>query len=55
MCLFFGQGYGEVMRLLAGGLGWTQRWAKAWEVPSTGAISRAPLIRTVLQPGTTLR
>lgn len=41
MCLFFGQGYEEVMRLLVGGLQWAQRWIKVWEVPSTGAISRA--------------
>jgi hypothetical protein len=40
MCLFFGQGYEEVMRLLVGGLQWTQRWAKSWEIPTTAAISR---------------
>lgn len=41
MCLFFGQGYEEVMRLLVGGLEWTQRWRRAWETPTTAAISRA--------------
>ncbi|MGH8902905.1 MAG: IS4 family transposase [Egibacteraceae bacterium] len=41
MCLFFGQGYEEVMRLLVGGLEWAQRWTKTWETPTTAAISRA--------------
>ncbi|MGH8908510.1 MAG: transposase domain-containing protein [Egibacteraceae bacterium] len=41
MCVFFGQGYEEVMCLLVGGLDWTQRWAKAWQIPTTAAISRA--------------
>jgi Insertion element 4 transposase N-terminal len=41
MCVFFGQGYEEVMRLLVNGLGWAQGWRKSWQVPTSGAISRA--------------
>jgi hypothetical protein len=41
MCLFSGQGYEEVMRLLVGGLEWLGRWRRAWSVPSTAAISKA--------------
>lgn len=41
MCLFSGQGYEEVMRLLAGGLEWLGRWRRAWSVPGTAAIARA--------------
>jgi hypothetical protein len=41
MCLFSGQGYEEVMRLLAGGLEWLGRWRRAWSVPSTAAIAKA--------------
>src|SRR5215469_15579487 len=41
MCLFSGQGYEEVMRLLAGGLEWLGRWRRAWPVPSTAAIAKA--------------
>jgi hypothetical protein len=41
MCLFFGQGYEEVMRLLVGGLEWAQRWHKTWQTPTTAAICRA--------------
>lgn len=41
MCLFSGQAYEEVARLLTEGLGWSRRWRGSWEVPSTGAISRA--------------
>ncbi|MGW4825897.1 IS4 family transposase [Streptomyces sp. NPDC004227] len=41
MCLFSGQAYEEVARLLTEGLAWSGRWRGAWEVPSTGAISRA--------------
>ena len=48
MCLFSGQGYEEVMRLLAGGLEWLGRWRRAWSVPSTAAIAKA---RARLGPG----
>jgi hypothetical protein len=41
MCLFSGQGYEEVMRLLVGGLEWLGRWRRAWTVPSTAAIAKA--------------
>lgn len=41
MCLFSGQGYEEVMRLLVGGLEWIGRWRRAWTVPSTAAIAKA--------------
>jgi hypothetical protein len=41
MCLFSGQGYEEVMRLLVGGLEWMSRWRRAWTVPSTAAIAKA--------------
>lgn len=38
MCLFFGQGYEEVARLLGEGLGDGRR---SWQVPTTAAIGRA--------------
>jgi hypothetical protein len=41
MCLFSGQGYEEVMRLLVGGLEWLGRWRRVWSVPSTAAIAKA--------------
>lgn len=41
MCLFSGQGYEEVMRLLVGGLEWMSRWRRTWTVPSTAAIAKA--------------
>ncbi|MFE5828259.1 IS4 family transposase [Streptomyces erythrochromogenes] len=41
MCLFSGQGYEEVGRLLAQGLERVGRWEKPWRVPTTGAIGRA--------------
>jgi hypothetical protein len=41
MCLFSGQGYEEVMRLLVGGLEWMTRWRRTWAVPSTAAIAKA--------------
>lgn len=43
MCLFFGQGYEEVARLLVQGLERESRWARAWRVPTTAAIGRARL------------
>ena len=43
MCLFFGQGYEEVARLLVQGLEREGRWVKAWRVPTTAAIGRARL------------
>ncbi len=41
MCLFSGQGYEEVARLLTQGLEHARRWEKPWRVPTTGAIGRA--------------
>jgi Insertion element 4 transposase N-terminal/Transposase DDE domain len=41
MCVFAGQGYEEVMRLLVGGLAWLRRWRSEWTVPSTAAIAKA--------------
>jgi hypothetical protein len=41
MCLFFGQGYEEVARLLTDGLGYARRWRGSWQVPTTAAITRA--------------
>jgi hypothetical protein len=41
MCLFFGQGYEEVARLLTEGLAYAQRWRGSWQVPTTAAITRA--------------
>ena len=41
MCLFSGQGYEEVARLLAEGLRERRRWRGAWTVPSTAAIWKA--------------
>jgi len=41
MCLFTGQGYEEVARLLTEGLSWAARWTRPWRVPTTAAISRA--------------
>lgn len=41
MCLFSGQGYEEVMRLLVAGLEWLGRWRRVWTVPSTAAIAKA--------------
>ena len=41
MCLFFGQGYEEVARLLTEGLAYARRWSGSWRVPTTAAIARA--------------
>lgn len=41
MCLFFGQGYEEVARLLTEGLAYARRWRGSWQVPTTAAIARA--------------
>jgi transposase IS4-like protein/DDE family transposase len=41
MCLFFGQGYEEVARLLTDGLAYVRRWRGTWRVPTTAAITRA--------------
>jgi hypothetical protein len=43
MCLFSGQGYEEVGRLLTQGLQRERRWSKGWRVPTSGAIGRARL------------
>jgi Insertion element 4 transposase N-terminal/Transposase DDE domain len=47
MCLFSQVGYEEVARLLTEGLAWARRWQGSWQVPTTGAITRA---RTRLGP-----
>lgn len=39
MCLFFGDGYEEVMRKLVGGLRLSRVWRSDWRVPTTGAIT----------------
>ncbi|MEU3355362.1 IS4 family transposase [Streptomyces sp. NPDC037389] len=41
MCLFSGQGYEEVARLLTQGLERVRQWERPWRVPTTGAIGRA--------------
>jgi len=41
LCLFFGDAYEEVMRLLVAGLNFTGAWQKDWQVPTTSAISQA--------------
>src|SRR5262249_14145027 len=41
MCLFFGQGYEEVARLLTEGLAYARRWRGSWRGPTTAAITRA--------------
>ena len=41
MCLFSGQGYEEVARLLTEGLRGRRRWRSEWTVPSTAAIWKA--------------
>jgi hypothetical protein len=41
MCLFSGQGYEEVARLLTEGLRQRRRWRGDWAVPSTAAIWKA--------------
>ncbi|MEW1913759.1 transposase domain-containing protein, partial [Kitasatospora sp. NPDC085895] len=43
MCLFSGQGYEEVARLLTHGLERERRWQDSWRVPTTAAIGRARL------------
>jgi hypothetical protein len=43
MCLFSGQGYEEVARLLTQGLERERRWQGTWWVPTTAAIGRARL------------
>src|SRR6266571_2689302 len=41
LCLFFDEGYEEVMRRLVGGLRFMSSWAAEWKVPTTGAICQA--------------
>lgn len=41
LCLFFGDGYEEVMRKLVNGLRFLGTWRTGWQVPSTSAISQA--------------
>jgi hypothetical protein len=41
LCLFFGDAYEEVMRLLVEGLLFTGSWQKDWHIPTAGAIAQA--------------
>jgi transposase IS4-like protein/DDE family transposase len=41
MCLFFSDGYEEVMRKLVNGLKFLGTWREGWHVPTTSAISQA--------------
>jgi hypothetical protein len=41
LCLFFGDGYEEVMRKLVNGLTFLRTWRQEWRVPTTSAISQA--------------
>ncbi len=41
MCLWAGEGYEEVARLLVGGLKRMARWRGSWRVPTSGAITQA--------------
>ncbi|OLO25860.1 hypothetical protein PZ61_0236170 [Streptomyces sp. MNU77] len=41
MCLFFGDGYEEVMRKLVGGLRFLGVWRSDWRVPTTKALTQA--------------
>jgi hypothetical protein len=41
LCLFFGEAYEEVMRLLVDGLGFLGSWRNDWTIPTTGAITQA--------------
>jgi Insertion element 4 transposase N-terminal/Transposase DDE domain len=41
MCVFSQVGYEEVARLLTHGLVWARRWRGAWQVPTTGSLTRA--------------
>jgi hypothetical protein len=41
MCLFFSDGYEEVMRKLVNGLRFLGTWREGWQVPTTSAISQA--------------
>jgi Insertion element 4 transposase N-terminal/Transposase DDE domain len=41
LCLFFGDSYEEVMRLLVDGLQALGSWRKTWTVPTTSAITQA--------------
>src|SRR5258706_756356 len=41
LCLFFGDAYEEVMRLLVEGLRFTGSWRKDWQAPTTGPLAQA--------------
>jgi hypothetical protein len=41
LCLFFDDGYEEVMRRLVGGLQFMSSWSTQWNVPTTGALPQA--------------
>jgi hypothetical protein len=41
MCVFSQAGYEEVARLLTHGLAWAKSWRGAWQVPTTGSLTRA--------------
>lgn len=49
LTLYFGDAYEEVMRKLVNGLRFLRAWRTEWEVPTTGAISKAR-IRLGVQP-----
>ncbi len=51
MCLFSGQGYEEVARLLTRGLERMGRWTGTWRVPTTAAIGRARSRSRPCSPG----
>jgi Insertion element 4 transposase N-terminal/Transposase DDE domain len=53
LCLFFGEGYEEVMRLLVDGLAWLGSWRSEWRIPTTGAIAQAR-VRLGVEPLRTL-
>jgi hypothetical protein len=49
MCLFFGHGYEEVLRLLTQGLPGQRRWQGVWQVPTSAAIWKAR-VRVGVEP-----
>ncbi|MGA5135548.1 IS4 family transposase, partial [Streptomyces olivoreticuli] len=40
LCLFFGESYEEVLRLLVNGLRFVGTWRKEWSVPTSSAVSQ---------------
>src|SRR4029077_1581878 len=49
LCLFFGDAYEEVMRLLVAGLLFTGTWQKDWQGPTTGAVAPVPPTGAIAQ------